>query len=193
MNTRLRLVLASIAALALHSAAHATHPFPETIALPAGFSPEGVAVGAGTTCYAGSIRDVCRADLRSGAGAVFVDAPPGRTALGLKADIAGHRLFVAGGPTGQAYVYDLDSGADLGAITLADAGAGPTFVNDVVVTGQGAWCTDSNRPVLHHVAFLDDGRLGAPEVLPLTGPAARWPGRSTSTASTPPPTAARSS
>ena len=37
---------------------------------------------------------------------MWVDAPPGRAALGMKVDEARHLLFVAGGATGAAYTID---------------------------------------------------------------------------------------
>ena len=149
----------------------------ESVDLPDGFSPEGIDVGAGSTFYVGSLRDgdIYRGDLRTEAGDVFVDAPANRVAVGLKADVAGGRLFVAGGPTGQAFIYDLDTGADLGAVTLA-TGPGATFINDVTLTRQGAWFTDSNRAVLYHLPFLAGGQVGPVEVLPLSGPGAALPG-----------------
>jgi sugar lactone lactonase YvrE len=161
------------ALLSVGAAQVGARPFPDSIALPVGFNPEGIAVGPGTTFYVGSLidGDVYRADLRSGAGEVLVDAPEGRIAVGLAVDLAGGRLFVAGGPTGHGFVYDLRTGADLGAFELA-APDGATFVNDVTVTRVGAWFTDSNRPVLYRIPFLPGGALGTPEVLPLTGEAA---------------------
>ena len=60
-----------LAATLLASAALAAAPFPETIPVPAGSQPEGIASGKGTTLYAGSRRDgsVFRADARTGKGA----------------------------------------------------------------------------------------------------------------------------
>ena len=52
-------------------------------------------------------------------------------ALGLKADVRHGLLFVVGGPTGQAYVYDLET-ADLATFQLG------VFINDVVVTEDAA-------------------------------------------------------
>jgi hypothetical protein len=72
---------------------------------------------------------------------VLVAGQAGRSAIGIKVD-RGNRLFVAGGATGQAFVYDARTGADLASDQLAPAGAA-TFVNDVVVTAKAAWFTDS--------------------------------------------------
>jgi hypothetical protein len=83
------------------SAPALAEPFPASIPLPNDFAPEGIAVGAGSTFYAGSLvtGDIYRGSLRSGEGAIFIDAPEGRVAVGLKADRARRLLFVAGGPT----------------------------------------------------------------------------------------------
>jgi hypothetical protein len=142
--------------------------FPYSVALPDGFQPEGIAKGRGTEFFVGSIPtgDVYAGDLRTGRGEILVDAPEGRAAIGLKADRR-NRLFVAGGPTGQAYVYDARTGEDLAQYQLA---TGLTFVNDVTLTREAAYFTDSQQPVLH---VLELGRRGAlPDEatqLPLTG------------------------
>ena len=52
-------------------------------------------------------------------GAIFIDAPADRSALGLKADRRHGLLFVAGGFTGEAYVYDLRTGRRLRATSSA--------------------------------------------------------------------------
>ncbi len=106
-------VIATVIAVVLGAAPALAGPFPDSVPLPDDFAPEGIAVGAGSTFYVGSLTtgDIYRGDLRSAAGGVFIDAPPGRAAVGLKADQAHRLLFVAGGATGAAYVYDLRSGA----------------------------------------------------------------------------------
>lgn len=152
-------------------AAHAD-PRPDVIALPAGFSPEGVADGAGNQVFVGSLRDgdIWRGDLRTGKGGILVDAPGGRIAVGLKVDQPRQRIFVAGGPVGKLFVYDSRTGADLGALTLTDQA--DTFINDVALTRGGAWLTDSRQPVLYFVPFGRGGSLGPVQTLELTGPAA---------------------
>ena len=145
----------------------AAKPFPETITLPGATSAEGIATGAGSTFYAGDLflGDIYRGDLRSGAASLFIDAPAGRMALGLKADLAHGLLFVAGGFTGQAYVYDLWTGADVATFQLG------AIINDVVVAGGAAWFTDSAQPHLYRVPIGADGSLGSPSTLLVTGPA----------------------
>ncbi len=146
--------------------------FPTTVPLPNDFAPEGIAIGPGTTFYVGSLTtgDIYRGDLRTGRGRVFVDAPAGRAALGLKVDRRHHLLFVAGGTTGAAFVYNTRTGATVAALQLAPTGA-TSLVNDVVVTRTTAWFTDSFRPVLYAVPISPRGRLGTPRTVALSGPA----------------------
>jgi streptogramin lyase len=157
--------------LLLVAAPSLAHPFPDVIPLPTGFQPEGIAVGKGPTFYVGSIPTgaILRGSLRSGTGDILVPAQAGRSAIGLEVDERG-RVFVAGGFTGGARVYDGKTGEELAAYQLATTGE-PTFVNDAVVTETAAWFTDSFRAVLYRVP-IDGGKLGDPssvEVLPLTG------------------------
>lgn len=142
--------------------------FPDVIVLPGATSAEGIATGSGSTFYAGDLfsGDIFRGDLRSGEVATFIDAVSGRMALGLKADLRHGLLFVAGGFTGQGYVYDLGTGADLGSFQLG------VFINDVVVTKDAAWFTDTALPHLYRVPIGAGGSLGSPSTLLMTGPAA---------------------
>jgi sugar lactone lactonase YvrE len=146
-------------------------PFPDEIQLPTGFQPEGIAAGSGTSFFVGSIPTgaIFRGDLRTGVGDVLVPGQAGREAIGLEVDRHG-RVFVAGGDTGRAWVYDGRSGSELAAFQLATPGD-PTFINDVVVAEGAAWFTDSFRAVLYRVP-VGPSSLGDPssvEVLPLTG------------------------
>ena len=154
--TRLVLALAGIAAV-LTSLAGAQSAFPSRIDLPDGFQPEGIAV-AGEQFYVGSIPTgaVYRGSLRTGQGALLVQPQSGRAAIGMKVDRG--RLFVAGGNTGNAYVYNAGTGALLRTYALSTGGS---FVNDVVVTKKAAWFTDSLKPVLYRVPLGPAGRLGA--------------------------------
>ena len=150
-------LVATFAALTA-SAAPGTTTFPEVIALPNGWLPEGIAVGKGSTFYSGSRADgaIYRGDLRTGEGSIFAPGVPGRVAVGLKVDQRGRYLFVAGGPTGQAYVFDADSGALVANYALTAPG---TFVNDVIVTRDAAYFTDSARPVLYRLPLGQGGRV----------------------------------
>ncbi len=164
------LVLTVVTSLLAASAQGAQTAFPTRIALPNGFQPEGIAT-AGEQFFVGSIPTgaVYRGSLRSGAGAVLVPGKAGRSAIGLKVDRG--RIFVAGGQTGKAFVYDARRGTDVAELRLA-SGSEPTFVNDVVVTKRAAWFTDSFRPVLYRVPLLANGRPGsqaAVTAIPLAG------------------------
>jgi sugar lactone lactonase YvrE len=153
---RLLLVLATFAALVGATGAAGQSAFPDRIELPDGFQPEGIAI-AGTEFYVSSIPTgrVYRGDLRTGEGDVLVEQQTGRQAIGLKVDRG--RLFVAGGPTGMAFVYDARTGANITSYDLTDE---PSFVNDVVVTKQAAWFTDSLQPVLYRVPLGPNGEPG---------------------------------
>jgi sugar lactone lactonase YvrE len=145
--------------------------FPEVIPLPDGFQPEGIASGKGTTFYVGSIPTgaVYRGDLRTGEGAVLVPAQDDRAAIGLKYDERTGLLFVAGGLTGFAYVYDGETGANVAEIFLSDE---PRFINDVVITRDAAYFTNSQQPSLYRVPLENNGDLpDSPTVdeIPLTG------------------------
>lgn len=157
--------------------AAAAQPFPEVIVIEGASSAEGIAVGAGSTFYAGDLflGDIYRGDLRSGSTSPFVDAPAGRMAVGMAADTRHGLLFVAGGATGMGYVYDSTTGADVGVLPLIDPAQG-TFINDVTVTRDAAWFTDSAHPHLYRVPIAPDGSVGAPATLVLTGPAANQSG-----------------
>ena len=141
--------------------------FPERIALPDNFRPEGIAIGKGTTFYVGSIPTgaIYRGDLRTGEGSIFIPGVTGRAAIGVEYDHG--LLFVAGGGTGKGFVYGARSGELLAEHQLAtlpiDPMTNPAFVNDVAVARGGAYFTDSRRPFLYRV-----GRGGV-ERIPLTG------------------------
>lgn len=152
-------------------------PFPGVIVIEGASSAEGIAVGAGSTFYAGDLfqGDIHRGDLRSGSTSLFVDAPAGRMAVGMAADTRHGLLVVAGGATGMGYVYDIATGADVAVLPLIDPAQG-TFVNDVTVTRDAAWFTDSAHSHLYRVPIAPDGSVGAPTTLELTGPAANLSG-----------------
>lgn len=171
---RLRAVTAVVLAMAATPAAAApgaVRPFPDVIALPTGIQPEGIAVGAGTTFYVGSIPTgaVYRGDLRTGVveGDPLVPARAGSSAIGVEE--AGGLLYVAGGNTGKAFVYDAATGDAVALLTLT---TGATFVNDVVVTRRAAFFTDSLNPVLYRV----DRETLEVGVLALTGDLTYMPG-----------------
>lgn len=147
--------------------------FPDTIDLPDGMSGEGVATGAGNTFYAGSVPDgrIARGDLRQGTSEVFVAHPLTTSAAGLKADLRHNLLWVSGAATGMAAVYDLATGAPVMALTLSTA---PSFINDVIVTRDAAYFTNSFIPEIYKVPVAPDGTVGTPETITLHGPASEF-------------------
>ena len=164
MRSKLLIAIAAVAVLSGAAGAGAA-AFPDRIDLPDGWQPEGIATGRGQELFVGSIPTgaVWRVDARTGEGEPLVEGRAMRAAIGLKVDNR-NRLFVAGGPTGKAFVYDARTGADLAEFQLAPAGE-PTFVNDVVLTREAAYFTDSQRPVLYVV----DSDLSDARELPLEG------------------------
>jgi outer membrane protein assembly factor BamB len=167
----MRRIIAIVVGVLMVASTAAASPFPESIPLPTGYQPEGVATR-GSTAYAGSLADgdVVTVNLRTGEVSPLVDNDPedGRIAVGLT--VARGLLLVAGGPTGKAFVYDARTGAEIAEVQLTDPTAG-TFVNDVIVSGDSAWFTDSFQPQLYRVP-LRGNTVGAPETVPFSGPAA---------------------
>ena len=122
--------------------------FPDQIQLPNGFQPEGIAIGHKPKAWLGSLAngDIYEVDLRTG-DRDMISPGPGTPSVGMKIDKRG-RLFVAGGPAGDARVVSTRSGKVLASYQFADA---PTFINDVVLTKRFAWFTDSMNATLYGV------------------------------------------
>ncbi|MDG4839205.1 superoxide dismutase [Micromonospora sp. WMMD967] len=175
MNRPLRTTLGGALVVALLTSVAVTpaqaHPGgrpPTVLALPDGFAPEGIAT-AGRYAYFGSRATgaIQRVDLVTGRGTP-IGAATGTPSLGLKIDTRG-RLFVAGGTAGDARVLDTRTGDVLASYQFAST---PTFVNDVILTRDAAYFTDSNRPVLYRLPLGRGGALppaGGFTTIPLTG------------------------
>lgn len=132
--------------------------------LPDGFQPEGITID-GDTAYLGSLRDgdIYRLDLDSGVGEVLSQGP-GTPSVGIEL-VEGDRLFVAGGAAGDARVVDAHTGE-----VLASYALGGGFVNDVVVTDDAAYFSDSVQPVIHVLPLGAHGELPTTaERLPISG------------------------
>ena len=155
----------------LAASALAAAPFPQTIPVPPGSLPEGIATGNGNTFYVGSRADgsVYGGNLRTGDGGVVVPGGDGRKAFGLK--YRGGKLYVAGGDStaGDGFVYDARTGELLDSFDL-----GGLFVNDVTVTREAAYFTDSNatKPFIYRY----DRRTGEATAIPITGDLVYGPG-----------------
>lgn len=175
-----RTIFRGAAAIGLAAAAGAAIPqaasahgaaAPDTLTLPDGFRPEGIAIGARPFAYFGSLADgsIYRANLRTGAGEI-ISVGPGTSSVGLKIDQRG-RLFVSGGGTGSGRVVSASTGEVLANYQFA---SGTTFINDVVLTPNAAWFTDSANPVpaLYRVPLGRRGALPTQDdvvTVPLTG------------------------
>lgn len=177
---RLALVLLGIVVLAGVAACGGDQPSPtagdgdsggqqQRYALPGNdVYPEGIARPPdGKSFYVGSTTDgtVFRGDIESGNVEAFLQAGTDgrRTAIGMDVDREG-RLFIAGGDTGQIYVYQTSDGE---LIERFDTGGDETFINDVTVVPNGdAYFTNSRQPVLLRVPAGEGeggGEMGEPE------------------------------
>ncbi|HKZ92604.1 MAG TPA: hypothetical protein VJZ50_10740 [Candidatus Limnocylindrales bacterium] len=136
--------------------------------LPAGWRPEGI-TRLGDTLFVGSLADgaIWRADAATREGSIFVPGMRGAVAVGIEADESNGRIWVAGGNSGEVRVYDADSG-DLLETYRFEGG----FLNDLVVTPEAVYVTDSNVPQLAVIPLGPDGALpesSAATTLPLSG------------------------
>jgi sugar lactone lactonase YvrE len=167
-RTLLLIVWTAVAGFVLATPLAAKSNFPERIALPDGFRPEGIAIGKRATFYVGSIPTgaIYRGNLKTGEGSVFIPGASGRAAIGVH--LCRGRLFVAGGSTGKGFVYNARTGALL--VTHQLTTATPTFVNDVVTARGAAYFTDSNQPFLYRVG------KGGVQAIRLTGDYVHGPG-----------------
>ncbi|WP_405652590.1 superoxide dismutase [Streptomyces sp. NBC_00019] len=140
--------------------------WPGEFSLPNGWGPEGVAIGSAPYAYFGSIATggVYRVNLTNGKGKV-IHRGLGRMTVGLKVDSWG-RLFLAGGSSGELRVVDAHGGALLANHVVAGENS---FVNDVLLTRDAAWFTESFSAQLFKLPLGRKGRVGAPESLTLSG------------------------
>jgi WD40 repeat protein len=146
-----------------------SHNFPELILLPEGFEPEGIATGKGSTFFVGSLATgtIYKGDYRTGEGSILVPGSD-RLAFGLSYDPRSDYLFVAGGTTGHLYVYNGTTGALVGEFSVA----GSIIINDVVVTKNAVYMSESLRPVVYKLPLGPAGRLpgaGSVQEITLTG------------------------
>ena len=83
----------------------------------------------------------------------------------MKFDSRSNYLFVAGGTSGRGTVYDASSGAEIAFFQFMPAGV--NGLNDVTVTRDAAYFTDTTRPYLGRVALGPNGELGDAERISL--------------------------
>lgn len=153
--------------------------FPKTINLPDGFQAEGIAIGRRTNFYTGSLANgsIYKGDLYTGMGSILVPPEAGRLIAGLYVDTFINILFAAGTLSGQAFAFDAESGDTLAVYQLATDF--PSLINDVVVTRDAAYFTDSFQPFFYRVPLGFLGALPDPslvERIPLGGDFVQVPG-----------------
>jgi hypothetical protein len=158
--------------------------FPGRIDLPDGFFPEGIESGRGTSVFVGSLVDgaIWTGDVRTGTGTVIASGAAGRVSVGMAYEASRNRLWVAGGGPGfglglgDVRVYDASTGALLATfIPPGSVGA----LNDVAITHDAVYVTDSFNPQLVVIPLPADGSLPPPSavtLLPVTGDFAQIPG-----------------
>lgn len=126
-------------------------------------NPEGVASAFGPVFFVGATGDgtIYRGTLFDSNVTEFIPGATGKSAIGLK--VAGTRLYVAGGATGDITVYDLITRRQ---VALFSTGAGG-FLNDLAITATGdVFVTDSFRPTLWHVTAAQvRAGSGTPEAI----------------------------
>jgi hypothetical protein len=164
---------------------HHHHSVPARIDLPNGFAPEGVESDRGRSIFVGSVVDgaIWRGDVRTGSGEVIAEGATGRATLGIAYESGEDRLWVAGGGPGFALgvgdvrVYDATSG-DLLRTYLPPGKVGA--LNDVAITSDAVFVTDSFNAQLVKIPLPADGSLPALEaatLLPVTGDFAQTAGQ----------------
>ena len=144
----------------------------QQVDLVTGSKPEGIATGPAGTFFAGARSDgaIFSGDVRTGQLTQVVAGSAGSAAIGLVYDERSGLLFVAGGGpragTGTGTVTAYRGSTVVYQRTVAGAG----FLNDVVLTDDAAYFTDSFRASLVVVRLDGNGLpIGEPTLLPLTG------------------------
>ena len=154
-------------------------PFPQVIQLPTGFRPEGIEVGRGTTFYVGSVASgaIYRGDLRTGNGAIFI---PGGFREGRRPASSSTATTGSSSPA-QEPATRTSTTPQTGALirTYSFAHGADDFINDVVVTHNAAYFTDSRKAVLYKVPIGPGGALGDAQTITLGGDYVHVAGSST--------------
>jgi hypothetical protein len=175
----------AVVASAVVFGAAAAAPFPDRIDFPLNpnngtpWAAEGIFIE-GQTFYAGDTTNgaVLKGNVRTGESSILVPAAAQGTkaALGVFVD-KWNRLWVAGGGAPNAnerhaFVYDADTGALIKDIMLAlgpfPTGSAYGIINDLTVTKDAAWFTNTNNAtnpganVLFKVPLGKHGEIGTP-------------------------------
>ena len=149
--------------------------FPATIQLPNGWRPEGITAGHGSTVYVGLLANgaIAKVNVRTGkVDAGFVD-PVGKPTVGIDFDFRSNRIWAAGGDSHEVRVYSARTGALLQTYAFTSG-----FINDVAVTRDAVYATDSN---MQQLLVIPLGSADSPEpsvafARPITGDFVYLPG-----------------
>lgn len=166
----------SLAPSAAADGRHHGGRLPETVRLPDGIQPEGITSGPGTTYYVGSLNDgrIVTGDLRRGTSRVLLPGATGRQLRGLRWDARSGLVWAVGNVGTEAHVWAVDGRRGTVVTDVVVPGGG--FLNDLDVTRDAVWVTDSRVDRLTVIRLGRDGRpvRGAtPRFVPLGGD---WPG-----------------
>lgn len=138
-------VVASTSALANPASAEPRRavPAPETVQLPDGIRPEGITSGPGTRFYVGSLADgrIVAGDLLAATSTTLLAGATGRALRGLFWDARTNLVWAAGNVGAVAHVWAVDGST--GAVVQDTVVPGGVFLNDLVVTDDTVWVTDS--------------------------------------------------
>mgnify|MGYP001825365775 FL=1 len=139
----------------------------DRIEMPNGWAPEGITTD-GESLFAGSLANgaILVADPMTGSTDVLVEGADGDIVAGLDHDGEG-RLWTAGATTGEVRAYDAASGELLAAYPFESG-----FLNDVAVTPDAVYVSDSFVPQVAVIPLDEDGSLPDPAdttVLPISG------------------------
>lgn len=160
--TKLVPVAVILLALPFLSANAGDKPFPRVVPALDYSAPEGFAIGKGHTAYNGSVDgSIYKVDLRSGVGEILnpqeTPDPYDCLKLGMRVDSRTNNLFVAGCWYENLLVYDADSGE-----VKAEYQLGPilgSLVNDLAITKDAVYITDSFLPTIYRLPLAKDGGL----------------------------------
>jgi hypothetical protein len=154
--------MAVIAALLVGPPGASAAAFPDSLPLPDGFYPEGIAIGTGQDFYVGSLLDgaLYRGNLRTGEGEVIAPGAEGRWLVGLDHDARSGLVWGAGIDAGAGAVLAFDG--TTGELVHVVAIPGGGFLNDLVVTRKAVYVTDSFADVLWTVPLGPSGHPSGP-------------------------------
>lgn len=147
--------------------------------IPLPIRPEAIALGTGTTFFAGSSSAssdttnhgmIFKGDLRTTTGTVLVPGVRGKATSGLAFDARSGLLFAAETRGGTASVYNSTTGAVVQTYTFPTNPAPGNQINDVAVAPDALYFTNSFQPVMYRVALSTTGvPASSYTVIPLSG------------------------